>query len=55
MDRAAAQLEASPDNPEFIAEYRTELRRFLDRHGKDADPALVAQFERELAELGQGR
>lgn len=55
VDRAAAQLEASPDNPEFIAEYRTELRRFLDRHGKDADPALVAQFERELAELGRGR
>ncbi|SFK98753.1 hypothetical protein [Lysobacter sp. cf310] len=55
VDRAAAQLAASPDNPEFVEEYRSELRRFLDQHRKDADPALVARFERNLGELEQGR
>lgn len=55
VDRAAAQLAASPDNPEFVEEYRSELRRFLDQHRKDADPALVARFERNLGELEQRR
>ncbi|KRA21020.1 MULTISPECIES: hypothetical protein [unclassified Lysobacter] len=55
VDRAAAQLAASPDNPEFVEEYRSELRRFLDQHRKDADPALVVRFERELGELEQRR
>ena len=55
VDKAAAQWEVSPGNPEFIAEYRAELRRFLDDHAKDADPALVEEFERKLRELERRR
>lgn len=55
VDKAAAQLAVSPNNPEFVAEYRAELRRFLGEHGKDADPALVAEFERKLSALEQPR
>lgn len=55
VDKAAAQLAVSPGNPEFVDEYRDELRRFLDEHRKDAEPALVEEFERKLSELGPTR
>ena len=55
VDKAAAQLAVSPNNPEFIEEYRSAVREFLDAHRKDADPALVAELERKAAESGQRR
>lgn len=55
VDKAAAQLAVSPNNPEFIEEYRSAVREFLDAHRKDADPALVAELERKAAESGKRR
>lgn len=55
VDKAAAQLEVSPTNPEFIQEYRDAAREFLDAHRKDADPALVAELERKIGELERRR
>jgi hypothetical protein len=51
VDKAANQLEASPSNAAFIAEYREALTVFLEKHRQDADPALVRDFEARLEAL----
>lgn len=53
VEKAANQLAASPANPDFIAEYRSALTTFLDRHRTDADPALIARYQRDLDALPQ--
>jgi hypothetical protein len=54
VERAAAQLEASPDNAEFRREYRETIEKFLARHADDAPPSLVARYRNELNGLGGG-
>jgi hypothetical protein len=51
VDRAAAQLAASPDNEAFKQEYRDALHQFLDSHGEDAPPGLAAHYRDELQAL----
>ncbi|HWU12403.1 MAG TPA: hypothetical protein VN157_00155 [Caulobacter sp.] len=51
VDKAANQLEASPANAAFIAEYRKALTVFLAKHRHDADPALVQDFQARLDAL----
>lgn len=46
------QLEASPDNPQFKAEYRAALQEFLTDHSKDASPSVVDRYRRTLQALG---
>ncbi|MGA3133757.1 MAG: hypothetical protein ABSD59_23570 [Terracidiphilus sp.] len=52
VEKAAAQLKVSPDNPAFIDEYRKALQTFLAAHRNDADPDMVRGFEEELNESG---
>ena len=52
VEKAAAQLAVSPENPAFIAEYRGALQTFLQKHRQDADPALIGAYERKLNALG---
>lgn len=47
------QLEASPDNPEFKAEYRAALKAFLDDHANNADPNTLRLYRAELQRLEQ--
>jgi hypothetical protein len=51
VDKAKAQLAASPTNETFIAEYRNALREFLDKHGRDGDPDLIQSYQRALKSL----
>ncbi|MEV5032667.1 hypothetical protein MRBLMC3_001875 [Sphingobium sp. LMC3-1-1.1] len=51
VEKAANQLAASPANPDFLAEYRGALKKFLDRHRTDADPALIERYQRTLDAL----
>jgi len=51
VDRAAAQLAASPDNEAFKQEYREALRLFLARHQDDAEPGLIAHYREALDAL----
>ena len=51
VDRAAAQLAASPDNDAFKQEYREALLLFLARHQEDAEPGLIAHYREELDAL----
>ncbi|KRC80268.1 hypothetical protein ASE13_14810 [Sphingomonas sp. Root241] len=52
VERAAAQVEASPDNPDFRREYRDAVEKFLARHSKDAPPELIDRYRNELERLG---
>lgn len=45
------QLDASPDNPEFKAEYRAALVQFLDSHADNADPAVVKRYRDAVLRL----
>ena len=51
VERAAAQVEASPDNPDFRREYRETIENFLARYAKDAPPELVERYHAELDRL----
>lgn len=52
VERAAAQVEASPDNADFRREYREAIEKFLSRHADSAPPELVARYHNELDRLG---
>lgn len=52
VERAAAQVEASPDNADFRHEYREAIEKFLARHADNAPPGMVARYRHELARLG---
>jgi hypothetical protein len=52
VEKAAAQLAVSPDNPAFIEEYRAALRTFLNAHRNDTDPELIHDYEQKLDSLG---
>ena len=52
VERAAAQVEASPDNAEFRREYREAVEKFLAGHADNAPPHLIARYRNELARLG---
>lgn len=54
VERAAAQVEASPDNAEFRREYREAIEKFLARHADSAPPDLVARYRNELQRLRGG-
>lgn len=51
VEKAAAQLAVSPSNPEFIAEYRDALQIFIRDYRDRADPALIQDYEQQLAAL----
>lgn len=51
VEKAAAQLAVSPSNPEFIAEYRDALQTFIRDYRDRADPALIQDYEQQLAAL----
>ncbi|MCD0502875.1 hypothetical protein [Bordetella petrii] len=53
VERAAAQLAASPANTEFRAEYRAALQQFLADHEQDAPPHVVQHYRSELQALDQ--
>lgn len=53
LDRAERQLELSPDNPEFIAEYRREVATFLQRHRADIDADEARRLESSAAHEGR--
>ena len=52
VERAAAQVEASPDNADFRREYREAIEKFLARHADSAPPELIARYRDELNRLG---
>lgn len=52
VERASAQIAASPDNPDFRREYREAIKEFLARHGKYAPPDLIDRYRRELSASG---
>lgn len=52
VERAAAQVEASPDNVDFRREYRETIEKFLAHHADSAPPDLVARYRNELDRLG---
>jgi hypothetical protein len=52
VERAAAQVTASPDNSEFRREYREEIEAFLARHAAAAAPDTAAFYREELKRLG---
>lgn len=51
VERAAAQVEASPDNADFRREYRETIETFLERHAGDAPPEMVDRYRNELKRL----
>lgn len=51
VERAIAQLEASPHNTEFQQEYREELEKFLAGYADEAPPSVVAAYRARLAAL----
>lgn len=51
VEKARNQLKASPDNPEFVAEYRAALGAFLKDYGPGAPKGVVEEYRRELAAL----
>jgi hypothetical protein len=51
VERAAAQLEASPNNAEFQQEYREEVEKFLANHAGDSPPGMVAEYRATVAAL----
>ncbi|WBY09036.1 hypothetical protein PIB19_06580 [Sphingomonas sp. 7/4-4] len=52
VERAAAQVEASPDNVDFRREYREAIEKFLARHADSVPPELIARYRNELNRLG---
>jgi len=53
VERAKAQLAASPGNAGFRQEYREALRQFLDTYQDDAPPGLAEHYRYELQVLGR--
>lgn len=51
VEKAAAQIAASPNNRAFAAEYRQALAAFIDRHRDNADPALIENYRAQLGAL----
>lgn len=51
VERAAAQVEASPDNADFRREYRETIETFLDRHAGDAPSEMVDRYHKELKRI----
>ena len=51
VEKAAAQFAVSPGNKEFIAEYRSALAAFIDKHRQDAEPALIMEYQARLDAL----
>lgn len=51
VERAAAQVEASPDNADFRREYRETIEMFLERHARDAPPEMADRYRNELKRL----
>lgn len=54
VERAAAQVEASPDNAEFRREYREAVEKFLAGHADNAPPDLIARYRNELQRIRGG-
>jgi hypothetical protein len=54
VERAAAQVEASPDNAEFRREYREAIEKFLAGHADNAPPDLIARYRNELQRIRGG-
>jgi len=52
VERARAQLAASPGNDGFRQEYRQALQQFLGTYQHDAPPGLVQQYRTELQATG---
>lgn len=51
VEKAAAQFAVSPGNKAFIAEYRSALATFIDKHRHDADPGLIMDYQARLDAL----
>lgn len=51
VERARAQLSASPDNAEFRQEYRDALQGFLARHEKSGPADLISRYREDLRRL----
>ena len=51
VERAAAQVEASPDNSEFRREYRDAITAFLAGYADTASPDQVDHYRKELKRL----
>lgn len=51
VEKAAAQFAVSPGNKAFIAEYRSALAAFIDKHRHDADPGLIMEYQARLDAL----
>ena len=51
VERAAAQVEASPDNPDFRREYRETIQKFLTSHAGAAPPEMLDRYQGELRRL----
>lgn len=52
VERAAAQVSASPDNGDFRREYREAIETFLAQHAEAAQPEAVAFYREELERIG---
>lgn len=53
VERAAAQVAASPDNPEFRREYREAIEAFLANHGQIVPPEQADHYRNKLEQLGK--
>ncbi|MBT2116628.1 hypothetical protein KK141_06585 [Dyella sp. LX-66] len=51
VEKAAAQFAVSPGNKAFIAEYRSALATFIEKHRHDADPGLIMDYQARLDAL----
>lgn len=53
VERAAAQVEASPDNADFRREYREAIEAFLAGFADTASPDQIDHYRGELKRLGR--
>lgn len=53
VERAAAQVEASPENADFRREYREEIEAFLAAFAETAPPGQIDHYRGELKRLGR--
>ena len=53
VERAAAQVEASPDNADFRREYREVIKAFLAAFAETAPPDQINHYRSELKRLGR--
>jgi hypothetical protein len=51
VERAAAQVEASPDNEDFRREYREAIEAFLAAFAETAPPDQIAYYRSEMKRL----